>query len=179
MSEAPRRADSPALWACALLTLLLGSIHAFSVLMAPLEQHFDASRSQVSLSYSLALLSLTAAVLLGHRWFFRWSPATLTLGVGAGAALACACAALSTELWQFWISYSLCFGFLNGLGYGYALQLSARAHPRRPGLAMGITTACYALGAVLSPLGFEWAVVRGGHTSALWAWRWPCWQCHR
>ena len=43
------------------------------------------------------------------------------------------------------------FGAANGLGYGYALQISAQANPRYKGFAMGLVTASYALGAVLAP----------------------------
>lgn len=46
-----------ALIAGSLLTLNLGSIHAFSVFVAPFEALYDATRGNVSLIYSLA-----------HRW---------------------------------------------------------------------------------------------------------------
>ena len=41
------------------------------------------------------------------------------------------------------------FGIANGIGYGFALQLSAKVFSHRSGFAMGITTAAYALGATL------------------------------
>ena len=45
--------------AAAMLAVVLGSIHAFSVLLIPLEMLLDASRASVSATYSLALGALT------------------------------------------------------------------------------------------------------------------------
>ncbi|MDD9922493.1 MAG: MFS transporter, partial [Boseongicola sp.] len=46
------------------------------------------------------------------------------------------------------------FGVANGLGYGFSLQYAARANPNHSGVAMGIVTAAYALGAAVSPRAF-------------------------
>ena len=56
-----------ALAAGSLLTGSLGSVHAFSVFIVPLEAAHGASRGAVSLVYSTALVFLTLAVLVGHR----------------------------------------------------------------------------------------------------------------
>ena len=45
-----------------LVTFVLGSVHAFSVLIVPLEQALGATRAEVSLIYSFALLALVAAL---------------------------------------------------------------------------------------------------------------------
>ena len=50
-----------------LVTFVLGSVHAFSVFIAPLEALLGLPRSEVSLIYSLALVAITTAVLLGYR----------------------------------------------------------------------------------------------------------------
>ena len=51
--------------ATALVAAVLGSIHAFSVFLAPLEATFGLSRATVSLTYSLALVALTLVVTIG------------------------------------------------------------------------------------------------------------------
>lgn len=150
-----------------LLSFLLGSVHAFSVFLEPLEQQFQASRTEVSLTYSLALISLTFAVLTGHRVFGRWPPGRLVPAICLLAAAGALTAAYGASLYWVWLGYSLLFGTANGLGYGFGLQISAQANPGREGLSMGIVTACYALGATVTPLIFVRALELGGFHAAM------------
>lgn len=147
--------------------LILGSIHAFSVFLEPLENTFLASRSKVSATYSLALGILTLSVLFGHHIYSRMSPPLLVVFVCILGAAGCALASIANNLSTVWLGYSLLFGTANGLGYGFALQISAQANPRWKGLAMGIITACYALGAVVSPLLFNLLLVSYGFAGAM------------
>ena len=150
-----------------LMCMVLGSVHAFSVFLEPLETRFGASRSEVSATYSLALVFLTVAVLLGYRIFSR---------VPAGPLVACICllasvgallAALAPSLPVVWVGYSLIFGSANGLGYAFGLQIAAQANPGREGRSMGIVTACYALGASTSPVLFSLGLAAGGFSTAI------------
>ena len=50
-----------------LVTFVLGSVHAFSVFIVPLETRLQLPRSEISLIYSFALVALTLAVLFGYR----------------------------------------------------------------------------------------------------------------
>ncbi len=149
------------------LTLTLGSVHAFSVFLAPMEEAFSASRAEVSLTYSLALVCLTLAVLGGHRVFGLLKPPLFALISCALAALGCLIASWSGTLWGVWLGYSLLFGAANGFGYGYALQISAQAMPARKALAMGLTTAAYALGAAVFPGLLTEALTSSGLAGAL------------
>ena len=133
------------------LTLVLGSVHAFSVFLQPMELAFGATRAAVSFTYSLALVCLTLAVLVGHLAYGLLRPTFFAVTACFGAALGCVVAALSGHLWGTWFGYSVIFGTANGFGYGFALQISAQANPSRKALTMGIVTACYALGAALFP----------------------------
>ena len=145
----------------------LGSIHAFSVLIAPIEARFGASRAEASVTYSLALVTLTAMVLLGPYLYGERRGAAVMLVSGAGAAAGAGIAALSSSLPGLWIGYSLIFGAANGLGYGFGLQIAAAANPGREGLAMGLVTAAYALGATVAPSLFQAAVADGGMPAAM------------
>ena len=155
--------------ATSLVSAVLGSIHAFSVFLHPLEVQFDATRSAVSLTYSLALVALTFAVLVGPRIYGRWSAASLILGACVLAASGALLAGVAGSLWGMWLGYSLIFGLANGVGYGFGLQLAAQYMPGREGLAMGVVTASYALGAVLSPGLFDLAVSARGVSAAMMA----------
>jgi OFA family oxalate/formate antiporter-like MFS transporter len=147
--------SSKVLLAAAIVSTVLGSIHAFSILLVPLETLFVTTRSAVSLTYSLALVSLSIAVLLGHLVYARVSPATFLMATCSLAAVGALIAGMASSLWVVWLGYGVVFGAANGLGYGFGLQLSAQAYPRREGLAMGVVTAAYALGAVISPTLFN------------------------
>lgn len=136
--------------ACALLASTLGSLHAFSVLLAPLEQLFGSTRAAVSLIYSAAIISLTIAVLFAHRLQAALRPAVIALGVGAIAAAGLLLTASATRLAGALIGYGLLFGAANGAGYSLALAQSAAGWPTRKGVATGVVTAAYAVGAMAS-----------------------------
>lgn len=124
--------------------LVLGSLHAFSVLLLAMESEFDVSRSVASMTYSIALISLAAAVILGHRFYHRLIPPAYVAITGTLAAAGCVLAAISPSKAPIWLGFGVIFGAANGMGYGYALQFSGRALPERRGFAMGIITAAYA-----------------------------------
>ena len=157
----------PILIAASLVSATLGSIHGFSVFVAPLEAQFGAARSTVSLTYSLALVSLTIAVLLGPRVYHLWSAARLMVMVSVLASVGAIVAGVAGSLGGVWLGYSLLFGAANGLGYGFGLQIAGQANPGREGLAMGGVTAAYALGAILSAPGFDALVTRYGFLAAM------------
>ena len=155
------------LLSASLLALAWGSVHAFSVLMLPLESRFGAPRALVSATYSIALGTLTLAVLLGHRVFARVSASRFVLIIGTVAALGAGVAAAAPSLPVFWLGFSLLFGGANGLGYGYGLQIASQSNAGREGTAMGMVTAAYALGATISPVLFVQAVTFGGIQAAM------------
>ena len=65
--------------AAGLLCLVLGSVHAFSVFLVPLEAAYSASRAQISLIYSFALITLTISVLIGPKFFHRLPAGSILL----------------------------------------------------------------------------------------------------
>ena len=151
------------------VSMVLGSIHAFSVFLEPLETLFDASRATVSLTYSFSLVFVTIAVLFGPAVYSRVRPATIYTWIAVLGLIGPGLAGFADRLEIVWLGYSLVFGLANGLGYGFGLQFAARAYPGRSGFAMGVVTAAYALGAVLAPYGFEVALAVDGIFSAMMA----------
>ncbi len=160
--EVLRAAGRRVLLASLLVSLVLGTVHAFSVFLEPVEARFAVGRSEASLTYSLALVALTFGVLIGHRVYERLAPAGLALLLLLAAAGGLLLAAWAASLPLLWLGYSLIFGLANGLGYGFALQYAAQANPARGGLAMGLVTAVYGLGAALAPLPLWAALSLGG-----------------
>ena len=142
----------PILLAAMLITLVLGSVHSFSVFLVPLEQLLNRSRADVSLIYSFALIALTFSVLVGYRIYSLLPPAKMLVSTCCVASLGLIGSAYSESWWLLFISYSLLFGFSNGVGYGYCLQLIGRALPDDKGFGMAAVTAAYAVGSVLFSL---------------------------
>ncbi len=137
------------LLALALLSFVLGSVHAFSVLVEPLATRFGASGASVSGIYSLALVAITVMVSIGHRFYARASGAVLAGVLSAASVAGALLAGHGGSLTLVWLGYGVLFGAANGAGYGYALQLSAQVSPGREGLAMGGIKAAYDVGATL------------------------------
>jgi MFS family permease len=151
----------------ALLNGCFGTLHAFSVLLAPLEQALGASRGAVSLIYATAIVMITVAVLVSHRAFARVAPAFLALALGVVGAVGLAVAALAASTASAWLGYGVLFGLADGLGYALAIERAAAAWPARRGLAVGIVTATYAGGAALAAPLLAIAADSGGATAAL------------
>ncbi|MEM6578485.1 MAG: MFS transporter [Pseudomonadota bacterium] len=164
---AGERRGSLVLGAASLLSAVLGSVHAFSVFLAPLETQFGVGRSAISGIYSGALVCLTLSVLLGHRFYARTSAARFVLLTALIGAMGALIAGYAPSVPLVWLGYCVFFGLANGLGYGFGLQIAAQVNPGREGVAMGVVTATYALGAAVSPLLFDMAMGAGGFRFAM------------
>ena len=78
-------------------------------------------------------------------------PVGFSIAVCGLALIGTLIAASATHIIVVWLGYSLLFGLANGLGYGFALHISAQSSLENKGFVMGLVTASYALGSVLSP----------------------------
>lgn len=143
--------------AALLVCLCFGSIHAYGVLLAPIEQWLGVSRTIASLGYAIAIAALTAGVYL-NGWLDIVSLKLRLLGCGIIGALGLIIASASTTAVGLLLGYGLLFGLANGVGYSLALSISAEAMPGREPQAMGLATAAYGLGAVLSAEAFAIAL---------------------
>lgn len=137
---------------CVLLSGSLGTVHAWSLFIPPLEAYLEVDRGRISAVYSTALVCITLAVLVSHRLFPLLSGRTLVLLIGFAAFAGLLLAADASSWWTLMASYGLLFGTANGLGYAFALQRSANLQSLAPGLGLGLVTAAYALGAALAGL---------------------------
>jgi OFA family oxalate/formate antiporter-like MFS transporter len=149
-----------------LVTFALGSVHAFSVFILPLESLLGLARSQISLVYSLALVAITLAVTVGYRIYGllpAWWLVFVTCTIAASGLLL---AAGASSWWTLVAGYSIAFGFANGIGYGFSLQLAGRAMPRQKGFSMGAVTAAYAVGSIVFAKIFAWRMAQDSVASA-------------
>jgi len=126
----------------------------FVVFVPALQDHFEASRSAVTVIYSFALLSSIGSPLAG--WIAdRFGLRALTLIGLAAACLGTASASFADELWQLYLGLGLLLGF-GGVALGAVPNsiIIGRWFPaRRLGVAMAVAWSAAGVGVmVLLPL---------------------------
>ena len=146
----PRRAfDKAKLAAAVLVCFSFGSIHAYGVLLIPIQEWLGVGRGAASFGYSLAILALTAGVYLNGRLGNTIPYRIGLLLSGVLAALGLLLCALGVSELGLLIGFGLIFGLANGFAYALSLTLAADACPGREATGLGIATAAYGAGAVL------------------------------
>ena len=130
-----------------LLSFAFGSLHAFGVLIEPLQTLLEAERASVSFVYSLAIISLTFGVFVSARITPRFTPTQIAAFCGLIGSAGLALVALWPTLGTLLLGYGVLFGFSNGLAYSLFLEQAANALPQSKGLSLGMATAMYGVGA--------------------------------
>src|SRR5260221_2501847 len=95
------------------MQLAFGAVYAWSGFLNPLVKAFVWSNSEVTLTFSIAILVLGFAAFLGGLWMSRVGPRTGGIAGGLCFSLGVALSSLSADrLWVLYLSY----GVLGGLG---------------------------------------------------------------
>ncbi|MEI7601529.1 MAG: MFS transporter [Aestuariivirga sp.] len=153
--------------AAALMTCLcFGSIHAYGVLLSPVEQWLGTSRTVASMGYAVAIAALTLGVYLNGRIEAVFGPRLRLIGSGAVAALGLMIAGGSSSSAGLLLGFGVMYGLANGFAYAMSLGIAAAAMPGREAQAMGLATAIYGLGAVLCAQLFS-AALGGMHVAII------------
>lgn len=129
------------------VTLCLGTLYAWSVLVQPLETEFGWTRAEVTLPFMVATLSFAFGMVFTGLWQDKVGPRIVAL---ASAILAGGGYILSSfigTLPHLVITYGLIFGLGNSAGYIAAVSAGLKWFPNRRGLASGIVVGGYGLGA--------------------------------
>jgi OFA family oxalate/formate antiporter-like MFS transporter len=158
--------DLRKLAAALMICLCFGSIHAYGVLLAPIEQWLDTSRTVASLGYAVAIAALTLGVYLNGRIEAVIGPRLRLIGSGVVAAVGLVLAGGNASPTGLITGFGLMYGLANGIAYAMSLGIAAAAMPGREAQAMGLATATYGLGAVLCAQLFN-AALAGIHVAAI------------
>ena len=89
----------------------MGSFYGWSVLVAPLEESIGATRSDISLAYSIAFIFMTVGMFVTHSLLRIASLSYLLFVVFTIAGLGVATAGYFEALWSLIIGYGVLFGF--------------------------------------------------------------------
>lgn len=143
------------LGASALVCFGFGSIHAYGVLLIPVEAWLGVGRGAASLGYSLAIVALTAGVYANGKWTAKL-PKRVALLFSAGlAACGLLVCAVGQSIAGLLIGFGVMFGLANGMAYARSLSIAADACPGREPTGLGIATAAYGAGAVVFAQAFS------------------------
>lgn len=149
MRLGPAARSACALGAATALNLPFGTLYAFSVLLAPIEASLAVGRAATSFVFALAIVTLTAGMMLAPRLYRTTPPALVALGCGTASAAGLALAASAREFAQFALGYGVLFGLGAGVGYILVQQGVNQTVRARSGLANGYVVSLYPLGAMI------------------------------
>lgn len=139
--------------ACAgvLLQVALGAVYAWSVFRVPLAKQFHWTISEVTLTFTIAIMALGFAAFFGGLWLKQVGPrvVAMTGGVlyGGGVFLA----SMSYHgLWWLYLTYGVLGGI--GLGFAYIVPISVlvKWFPDKRGLMTGIAVGGFGAGALIT-----------------------------
>jgi OFA family oxalate/formate antiporter-like MFS transporter len=134
-----------------LLQMALGAVYAWSVFRVPLARQFHWTISQVTLTFTIAIMVLGFASFFGGLWLKRVGPRTVALTGGALYGAGVFLASLSNHgLWWLYLSYGVIGGI--GLGFGYIVPVAVllRWFPDKRGLMTGIAVGGFGAGALVT-----------------------------
>lgn len=134
-----------------LLQMALGAVYAWSVFRVPLAKQFHWSISQVTLTFTIAIMVLGFASFFGGLWLKRVGPRTVALTGGALYGAGVFLASFSANgLWWLYLTYGVIGGI--GLGFAYIVPVAVllRWFPDKRGLITGIAVGGFGAGALVT-----------------------------
>jgi len=133
------------------MQVALGAVYAWSVFRDPLIKAGGWSISEVTFTFSIAILVLGFASFLGGLWMSRVGPRVVGITAGFCYGLGVSLASLSAG--RIWVLY-LTYGVLGGLGLGLAyivpIATLVKWFPDRRGFITGLAVAGFGGGALLT-----------------------------
>jgi OFA family oxalate/formate antiporter-like MFS transporter len=134
-----------------LLQMALGAVYAWSVFRVPLAKQFHWTISEVTLTFTIAIMVLGFASFFGGLWLKRVGPRVVALTGGALYGIGVFLASFSYHgLWWLYLSYGVIGGI--GLGFAYIVPISVlvKWFPDRRGLMTGIAVGGFGAGALVT-----------------------------
>ena len=134
-----------------LLQMALGAVYAWSVFRVPLAKQFNWTISQVTLTFTIAIMVLGFASFFGGLWLKRVGPRVVALTGGVLYGLGVFLASFSNHgLWWLYLTYGVIGGI--GLGFAYIVPVAVllKWFPDKRGLMTGIAVGGFGAGALVT-----------------------------
>lgn len=132
-----------------LMTLALGTLYAWSVFVAPLENEFGWKRAQTSSVFTLEVMIFAASLLLAGKLQDRFGPFWISVTGSILVSLSFFLFAYTSSLCSLFFFYSVLGGAGLGFGFGTVVPVVAKWFPDKTGLAIGIALAGFGGGSAI------------------------------
>ena len=137
--------------AAVVMQLALGAVYAWSVFRTPLVEAFGWTIAEVTLAFTITILTLGCTAFFGGLWLGRAGPRTVGIAAGALYGLGVLLAGLAADrLWLLYLTYGLLAGIGLGLGYIVPVATLVKWFPDKRGLATGIAVGGFGAGALVT-----------------------------
>jgi OFA family oxalate/formate antiporter-like MFS transporter len=134
-----------------IIQIALGAVYAWSVFRIPLTKAFGWTIPQVTLTFTIAILTLGFAAFAGGLWMRRSGPRNVALAAGVLYGGGVFLASFSAHhLYWLYFSYGLLGGFGIGLGYIVPVATLVKWFPDKRGMITGIAVAGFGAGALIT-----------------------------
>ena len=152
ISSSPRSSNR---WGIALagvvMQIALGAVYAWSVFRIPLTKAFGWTISQVTFTFTLAILMLGFAAFVGGLWMRKSGPRRVAIAAGIFYGGGVFLASLSAgHLYWLYFSYGFLGGIGLGLGYIVPVATLVKWFPDKRGMITGIAVAGFGAGALIT-----------------------------
>jgi OFA family oxalate/formate antiporter-like MFS transporter len=142
-----------------LMNLALGVIYAWSVFVAPFDADFGWTRTEVSVVFTIAILSVGSWFVVAGFLQDRFGPQKVAAFGGILYALGFFLASQTESLIWLYITFGAIAGAGNGFGYAIPIPVCSKWFPDRRGLAVGLVVGGYGAGSgIYGPLAREWLI---------------------
>ena len=139
-----------------LMNLALGVIYAWSVFVAPFGEDFGWNRTQVSVVFTIAILSVGSWFVVAGFLQDRFGPQRVAAFGGILYALGFYLASQAESLLWLYVTFGAIAGAGNGFGYAIPIPVCSKWFPDRRGLAVGLVVGGYGAGSgIYGPLARE------------------------
>src|ERR1041384_5444379 len=135
------------------MNLALGTLYAWSVFVAPLEQKFGWKRADTSMVFTIAVVVFALSFVVAGRIQDKFGPFYCSLAGGLLVSLGFFLCAYTTSLTYLFLCFGVIGGLGNGFGYATPIPVMAKWFPDKRGLAVGLAVGGYGAGsAIFGPL---------------------------
>jgi MFS family permease len=128
-----------------------GAAYTFGAFFHSLREEFGATRSEIALVFALTSSIYFGLGVVSGRIADRVGPRRVIVAGGILLGVGLLLASFTRQLWQIYLSYSLCVGLGIGLTYVPSVGAVQRWFVRRRGFASGLAVAGIGLGNLLFP----------------------------
>jgi OFA family oxalate/formate antiporter-like MFS transporter len=133
------------------MQIALGAVYAWSVFRIPLTKAFGWTISQVTLTFTIAILMLGFAAFVGGLWMRRVGPRRVAIVAGILYGVGVFLASFSGgHLYWLYFSYGVIGGIGIGLGYIVPVATLVKWFPDKRGMITGIAVAGFGAGALIT-----------------------------